>query len=127
MHLLQGLDKGHSSDEGTQTKKEDEKRCAPGRIQTHNLLITIHSVIVLQVLPITFLVNFRTLASRVSVLSIRNRHETLEEKKTRKNAVKELKRERRVEKKANKLAFKEEKTRQEKITLNNPSTGLKLL
>ena len=35
-----------------------EKSQAPGRIQTHNLLITIHSVIVLQVLPITFLVNF---------------------------------------------------------------------
>ena len=31
-----------------------------------------------------FLFLFRTLASRVSALSIRNRHETLEEKKARK-------------------------------------------
>ena len=95
----------------------------------HTMLIEVSRDVKLLLINflITFLVNFRTLASRVSVLSIRNRHETLEEKKTRKNAVKELKRERRGEKKANKLAFKEEKTRQEKITLNNPSTGLKLL
>lgn len=60
-------------------------------------------------------------------MSIRNRHETSEEKKSRKNAVKELKRERRIEKKANKLAFKEEKTRQEKFTAKNPGAGMKLL
>jgi protein LTV1 len=53
----------------------------------------------------------------------------LEEKKARKNAIKELKRERRLEKKVNKLAFKEEKSRQEKIGLNASKTlqGLKLL
>ena len=49
------------------------------------------------------------LASRVSELSVRNKHETLEEKRTRKQAVKALKRERRIEKKSNTLAFKEEK------------------
>ena len=71
----------------------------------------------------------RTLASRVSALSIRNRHETSEEKKARKNAIKELKRERRVEKKANKLAFKEEQTRQEKMAINTSKNtkGIKLL
>lgn len=72
---------------------------------------------------------FRTLASRISVLSIRNRHETPEEKKARKLAIKEFKRERRIEKKANTLAFKEEKNRQEKISLNmaKNAQGVKLL
>jgi protein LTV1 len=43
--------------------------------------------------------------------------------------VKELKRERVQEKKANKLAFKDEKTRQEKISLNvaKNTQGIKLL
>ena len=65
----------------------------------------------------------------MSALSIRNRHETSEEKKARKNAIKELKRERRVEKKANKLAFKEEQTRQEKMAINTSKNtkGIKLL
>ena len=73
--------------------------------------------------------HLRTLASRISVLSIRNRHETPEEKKARKQAIKEFKRERRVEKKANTLAFKEEKNRQEKISLNmaKNAQGVKLL
>lgn len=61
----------------------------------------------------------QTLASRVSELSIRNKHETPEEKKARKGAFKEFKRERRIEKKANKNAFKEEKVRQEKVQINN--------
>jgi protein LTV1 len=65
----------------------------------------------------------------VSALSIRNRHETLEEKKARKNAIKELRRERRIEKKANKLAFKEEQTRQEKMAISSAKNakGIKLL
>merc|ERR1712119_275228 len=43
----------------------------------------------------------QTISSRISAISFRNKHETPEEKKARKIAVKELKKERRVEKKAN--------------------------
>ncbi|CAG5043853.1 unnamed protein product [Parnassius apollo] len=57
--------------------------------------------------------------STLSVLSIRPKDESPEEKKERKRLLKEYRRERRVEKKANKEAFKEEKKRQEKIMLNN--------
>jgi len=39
---------------------------------------------------------FRTIASRVSAISIRSKHETKEEKKVRKQAVKQLKHERRM-------------------------------
>jgi len=60
-----------------------------------------------------------TLASRVSELSIRNKHETLEEKRDRKKAFKQFKKERREEKKATKQAFKEEKVKQEKEAINN--------
>lgn len=70
-----------------------------------------------------------TLASRVSELSIRNKHETVEERKARKNAFKELKKERRLERKANKEAFKEEKVNQERNMVNNRKNvqGKKLL
>merc|ERR1711935_977360 len=47
-----------------------------------------------------------TLASRVSELSFRNKHESIDEKKARKLAVKEFRKERRVERKANQDAFK---------------------
>ena len=60
-----------------------------------------------------------TLTSRVSELSIRNKHETLDEKRDRKKAFKDFKKERRLEKKANQMAFKEEKHKQERDTLNN--------
>lgn len=60
-----------------------------------------------------------TLTSRVSELSVRNRHETTDEKRARKAAFKEYKRERRLEKKANQQAFKDEKARQEKDGINN--------
>lgn len=60
-----------------------------------------------------------TLTSRVSELSIRNKHETLDEKRARKNAFKEYKRERRLEKKATKNAFKDEQMKQEKNQINN--------
>lgn len=60
-----------------------------------------------------------TLASRVSQLSIRPQHETLEEKRERKAAVKDLRRERRVEKKVNKVAFREEQARQVKAASSN--------
>ncbi len=70
----------------------------------------------------------RTLASRVSALSIRNKHETLQEKRDRKKAFKELKRERRQEKKCNKLAFKEEEARQHQTAMNRKNVqGQKIL
>jgi len=59
-----------------------------------------------------------TLASRVSELSFRNKHECPEEKKARKLAVKEFRKERRVERKANQDAFKEEKSTQERNAMN---------
>jgi len=60
-----------------------------------------------------------TVRSHISLLSVRNKHETNEEKATRKAAVKEYRRERRIEKKANAQAFKSEKKLQEKNMLNN--------
>ncbi|XP_038218416.1 protein LTV1 homolog [Zerene cesonia] len=63
--------------------------------------------------------NAETVLSTLSVLSIRPKDETPEEKKERKRLLKEYRKERRIEKKANKEAFKEEKKRQEKIMLNN--------
>ena len=59
-----------------------------------------------------------TLASRVSQLSVRNKHESKDEKKARKSALKELRRERRVERKVNRDAFKDEKSKQEKNAIN---------
>ncbi|XP_041979394.1 protein LTV1 homolog [Aricia agestis] len=63
--------------------------------------------------------NAETILSTLSVLSIRAKDETPEEKKERKRLLKEYRKERRIEKKANKEAFKEEKKRQEKIMMNN--------
>ncbi|XP_043249079.1 protein LTV1 homolog isoform X1 [Colletes gigas] len=60
-----------------------------------------------------------TMKSTLSTLSIRPKGETSEERKDRKNALKKYRKERRVERKANTEAFKEEKKRQEKILLNN--------
>eukprot|EP00058_Branchiostoma_floridae_P006266 XP_002591754.1 hypothetical protein BRAFLDRAFT_123518 [Branchiostoma floridae] len=57
----------------------------------------------------------------------RRKGETAEEKKLRKQAVKAERRERRMEKKANKLAFKEEVSRQEKVVMNQRNLkGIKL-
>merc|ERR1712080_171939 len=61
----------------------------------------------------------KTISSRISAISFRNKHETPEEKKARKLAVKELKKERRAEKKANTVAFKDEKRKQEKLEICN--------
>ncbi|CAH0550828.1 unnamed protein product [Brassicogethes aeneus] len=61
----------------------------------------------------------QSIISQLSVLSVRNPHETPEEKKERKNALKEYRRERRLEKKTNKEAFREENKRQVKIAINN--------
>jgi len=68
------------------------------------------------------------LRSRVSMLSVRPAHETKEEKKGRKAAVKELRRERRSEKKMNTKAFKDEADRQKKININlkNNLQGIKI-
>lgn len=60
-----------------------------------------------------------TMKSTVSVLSVRPKGETPEERKERKKALKSYRKERRVERKANIEAFKEEKKRQEKIILKN--------
>ncbi|XP_066153513.1 protein LTV1 homolog [Euwallacea fornicatus] len=57
--------------------------------------------------------------SQLTALSIRNKGESSAEKKERKNALKEYRRERRLEKKINTHAFKEEMKRQVKIGINN--------
>jgi len=70
----------------------------------------------------------QTLASRMSALSFRNRHETAEERRARKAGMKEVKRERRMEKKANRAAFKDEEKRQEKVMASNKQNNtLKIL
>ena len=56
--------------------------------------------------------------SRLSQLSLRPDDETPQERKARKNALKALRKERRMEKKANQDAFKQEHHRQEKEILN---------
>lgn len=56
--------------------------------------------------------------STLSVLSIRPKDETPEEKRERKKLLKEYRNERRFEKKANKLAFNEERLRQNAINMN---------
>ncbi|RWS16900.1 protein LTV1-like protein [Dinothrombium tinctorium] len=57
-------------------------------------------------------------SSIISEMSVRPKNETPEERKARKEALKEYKRERREEKKANKTAFKLESQRQNKEVLN---------
>jgi len=66
--------------------------------------------------------------SKMSEFSIRPKHETLEEKKARKIGLKQVRKERREEKKANTIAFKSEKTRQDKININirNNLQGIKI-
>ena len=69
-----------------------------------------------------------SLKSKISELSVRPQHETLEEKKARKANLKQFRRERRSEKKSNTQAFKSEKMKQEKIMLNtkNNLQGVKI-
>ena len=66
--------------------------------------------------------------SKISELSIRPKHETPEEKKDRKTNLKQARRERREEKKANSEAFKSEEMRQEKNIMNNKNNlqGIKI-
>nr|CAG4648025.1 EOG090X08PQ [Moina brachiata]SVE93096.1 EOG090X08PQ [Moina brachiata] len=74
-------------------------------------------------------VETRSVISTLSTISIRPKDETPEQRKERKQLVKEYRKERRLEKKANTLAFKEEKKAQEKQVINNRANihGLKLL
>ena len=66
--------------------------------------------------------------SKISELSIRPKHETPEEKKDRKTNLKQARRERREEKKANSEAFNSEKIRQEKNIINDKNSlqGIKI-
>ena len=69
-----------------------------------------------------------SIISTLSVLSIRPKNETPEEKKERKQLLKEYRSERRIEKKANQIAFKQEELRQHQIHINAKSTmGSKIL
>lgn len=67
--------------------------------------------------------------STLSVLSIRPKDETLEEKRERKKLLKEYRNERRIEKKTNKIAFNDERLRQNvlKANLSNNFNGSKIL
>lgn len=67
--------------------------------------------------------------STLSVLSLRPRDETPEERRERKKLLKEYRNERRIEKKSNKLAFNEERIRQNMIQVNmkNNLQGNKIL
>lgn len=64
-------------------------------------------------------VGAQSVISTLSTLSIRPKDETPEERKERKRLLKEYRKERRLEKKANSVAFKEEAKRQIKININN--------
>lgn len=61
----------------------------------------------------------RTNATRLSELSLRPKNETAEERKARKKELKDYRAQRRAEKKANKIAFTEEKLRMAKQSLNS--------
>lgn len=71
----------------------------------------------------------KTLASTLSVLSLRPKDENVMEKRERKRLVKEYRRERRIERKANASAFKTEKKRQIALKLNQRQNqqGIKML
>lgn len=60
----------------------------------------------------------QSVLSTLSVLSIRPKDETADDKKQRKRLLKEYRNERRIERKANTLAFRDEKKRQTQINLN---------
>lgn len=67
--------------------------------------------------------------SQLSMLSQRPKDETAEDKRIRKQKLKDYRKERRVEKKINTLAFKDESKKQVKIAINNRNNvqGNKLL
>lgn len=69
-----------------------------------------------------------SIISNLSALSIRPKDEQPQERNERKRALREYRRDRKCEKKANTLAFKEEKKRQEKIMINNRNMqGIRML
>lgn len=61
----------------------------------------------------------QSVMSTLSVLSLRPKDETMEEKRQRKKMVKEYRAERRIERKSNTQAFKDEQKRQSQININN--------
>lgn len=61
----------------------------------------------------------QSVLSTLSVLSLRPKDETPEEKRQRKKLLKEYRLERRIERKSNTQAFRDEKQRQTQIDLNN--------
>lgn len=63
--------------------------------------------------------SIKTMTSLISQLSVRNKNESKEEKQKRKKDLKEYMRDRRLEKKANKLAFKEENLRIQSEKVHN--------
>ncbi|OQR67486.1 protein LTV1-like [Tropilaelaps mercedesae] len=72
----------------------------------------------------------KSVCSRVSAVSVaRSKDETAEERKARKQQVKQFRRERRVEKRANAIAFKAEERRQkvQELNIRNNMQGIKLL
>ncbi|XP_058057282.1 protein LTV1 homolog [Anopheles bellator] len=70
----------------------------------------------------------QSVISTLSVLSIRPKDESPEEKRERKKLLKEYRTERRIERKANTLAFKQEKKIQEKNKINNQvNTGQRIV
>ncbi|CAH1164598.1 unnamed protein product [Phaedon cochleariae] len=71
----------------------------------------------------------QSILSQISTLSIRPKDETPEERTYRKKLLKEYRKERRIEKKLNVQAFKEEAKRQVKIAINNKNNvqGNKIL
>lgn len=64
-------------------------------------------------------VTAESIISTLSTLSIRPKNESPQERRERKKLLKEYRKERRIEKKINTMAFKEEAKRQAKITINN--------
>ncbi|CAG9764118.1 unnamed protein product [Ceutorhynchus assimilis] len=61
----------------------------------------------------------QSVISQLSTLSIRPKDETPEDRRERKKALKDYRKERRLEKKINSVAFKDEAKRQVKIAINN--------
>ena len=61
----------------------------------------------------------QSVISQISTLSVRPKDESPEERKERKKLLKDYRKERRLEKKTNTVAFKEEAKRQVKISINN--------
>lgn len=74
-------------------------------------------------------VGIQSIISQLSTLSIRPKDESPEERKIRKKLLKEYRKERRIEKKMNTIAFKEEAKHQVKIAINNKNNvqGNKIL